>query len=123
MSSSFFSFDDSVTTLNGLDSWDTSGVANMTAMFNSYNSTALPDISSWSIAALTNAGTMFNNGDWSTALYDAMLIAWAAQGTIQNDVLFHAGTTTQYSAGAATTARGVLTGTYNWTITDGGQAP
>jgi hypothetical protein len=27
----------------------------------------------------------------------------------------------QYSTGAATTARGVLTGTYNWSITDGGQ--
>jgi len=27
----------------------------------------------------------------------------------------------KYSAGAPTTARGVLTGTYNWSITDGGQ--
>jgi surface protein len=43
--------------------------------------------------------------------------------TLQSNVVFHGGNS-QYSAGAATTARGVLTGApYNWTITDGGQAP
>jgi surface protein len=41
--------------------------------------------------------------------------------TLQSNVTFGAGLN-QYSAGAATTARGVLTGApYNWTITDGGQ--
>jgi surface protein len=42
--------------------------------------------------------------------------------TLQSGVTFHGGNST-YSAGAATTARGVLTGApYNWSITDGGQA-
>jgi surface protein len=42
--------------------------------------------------------------------------------TLQSGVTFHGGNS-KYSAGAATTARGVLTGApYNWSITDGGQA-
>jgi surface protein len=42
--------------------------------------------------------------------------------TLQSNVTFHGGNS-EYSVGAATTARGVLTGApYNWTITDGGQA-
>jgi surface protein len=41
--------------------------------------------------------------------------------TLQSNVTFHGGNS-KYSTGAATTARGVLTGApYNWTITDGGQ--
>lgn len=58
--------------------------------------------------------------EFSTANYDATLIAWAVL-TLQPNVLFHAGDA-KYSAGAAATARGVLTGAPNtWTITDGGQ--
>jgi surface protein len=42
--------------------------------------------------------------------------------TLQSGVTFHGGNS-KYSVGAATTARGVLTGApYNWSITDGGQA-
>jgi surface protein len=42
--------------------------------------------------------------------------------TLQSGVTFGGGGS-KYSVGAATTARGVLTGApYNWTITDGGQA-
>jgi surface protein len=42
--------------------------------------------------------------------------------TLQSGVTFNGGGS-KYSVGAATTARGVLTGApYNWTITDGGQA-
>jgi surface protein len=42
--------------------------------------------------------------------------------TLQSGVTFHGGGS-KYSVGAATTARGVLTGApYNWSITDGGQA-
>jgi surface protein len=43
--------------------------------------------------------------------------------TLQSGVTL-SGVPAQYSTGAATTARGVLTGApYNWTISDGGQAP
>jgi surface protein len=43
--------------------------------------------------------------------------------TLQSGVTL-SGVSAQYSTGAATTARGVLTGApYNWTISDGGQAP
>lgn len=43
--------------------------------------------------------------------------------TLQSGVTL-SGISSQYSTGAATTARGVLTGApYNWTVSDGGQAP
>jgi hypothetical protein len=63
--------------------------------------------------------SMLFNVTLSTTNYDALIIGWSAQ-TVQPSVPFHGGNS-QYSAGAATTARGVLTGApNNWTITDGG---
>ena len=62
-----------------------------------------------------------NNQAFSTTNYNGVLISWSAQ-TLQPNVSF-AANLTQYSAGAAATARGVLTGApNNWTITDAGQA-
>ena len=153
------------------------------------------DISGWDIRKVTSlSAVLLSSGAWSTANYDAALIAWAAladtdlktqaitsfavsgvntlatssghgmapgsrvniTGTTNYNgdynVIAASGTTftfartfvanettgilnvrrsrnvpfvvtasTKYSAGAAATARGVLTGTYGWTITDGGQ--
>ena len=45
---------------------------------------------------------------------------WASQATIQNDVSLGVGATKYTSGGAAETGRNILTGTYGWTITDGG---
>ncbi|NCC99614.1 MAG: T9SS type A sorting domain-containing protein [Bacteroidia bacterium] len=62
---------------------------------------------------------MFGEVTLSTANYDALLTGWAAQ-TVQSGVTFSGGNS-KYSAGAAATARGVLTDSpNNWTITDGG---
>ena len=129
-----------------LSSWDVSSVTNMSAMF---KLTGLPgDISNWDVSNVTDMSFMFegnssmnsytsNLGNWDvssvttmynmfagvellTTTYDAILIGWAAQ-TLQSSVPFYGGSSL-YSAGAAATARGVLTGAPNsWTITDGGQ--
>jgi len=76
-------------------------------------------INTWNIDNVTTMSNMFAASKLTTARYDSTLIAWEAR-TVKPSVPFHAGTS-KYSAGAATTARGVLTGTDLWTITDGGQ--
>lgn len=68
---------------------------------------------------VTNMTNMFNGVTLSTNNYDAILIGWEAQSE-QPNVTFSAGNS-QYSAGAATTARTALESN-GWTITDGGQA-
>lgn len=102
-----------------IGSWDTSSVTNMNGMF--LDAAAFDqDIGSWPVGSVTDMTSMFFGSGLSTVNYDALLIGWAAQ-TVQPNVSFHGGSS-QYSAGAATTARGVLTGSpNNWVITDGGQ--
>ena len=114
-----------------LGNWDVTEIRNFSDIFNgatSFNQ----DLSSWTPTKMTglfigmfawgfNRG--FLNTAMSTANYDALLIAWSALTFTDTDIPFAMNQTTQYSAGAAATARGVLTGApNNWTITDGGQA-
>ena len=105
-----------------ISGWDVSKVTTFNSMFDSATSFD-QDLSSWDIASnVNNLGDIFTNSGLSTTNYDAILIGWSAYTFTNANILFGAGTT-QYSAGAAATARGVLTGApNNWTITDGGQA-
>ena len=62
--------------------------------------------------------------NYSTANYDALLIAWNAQD-LNTGVTIHFGDQTNYTAGgtaAAARANLVDAGEHNWTITDGGTA-
>ena len=114
-----------------LNNWDTSNVTNMGNMFQgdsvgdgagnlgqSFNQ----PLDNWDVSNVVNISFIFtNNQAFSTTNYDALLIGWSAQ-TLQPNLSFEANLT-QYSAGAAATARGVLTSApNNWTITDAGQA-
>ena len=103
-----------------ISGWDVSSVTDMEQMF--WVATVFEqNLGSWDITSVTNMTNMFLNITLTTTNYDALLIGWAAQ-SVQPNVIFHGGNS-QYSVGAATTARGVLTGApNNWTITDGGQA-
>lgn len=76
-------------------------------------------LAAWDISSMTSALYMLNNTSLSSANYDAILNSWAAQ-SVQSNVTFRASPAKYTSAGAA--ARAVLTGTYGWTITDGGLA-
>ena len=121
-----------------LSSWDTSNVIDMSFMFNgaeSFNQ----DISNFDFSSVvpnSRFGTVYSaqrflgivlgapyNINTSTAMsvanYSTLLISIAAQ-TLNANVLFDAGDT-QYSAGAAATARATIVST-PWTVTDGGQA-
>jgi hypothetical protein len=72
------------------------------------------------VTSVTTMDEMFNTSNaWSTANYDATLIAWAAQA-VHNNVPFHAGDAKYTLGGAAEAARLHLTATHSWTITDGG---
>lgn len=103
-----------------ISGWDTSSVTNMLWMFRSASSFD-QDLGSWDISSVTNMSGMLQGATLSTTNYDSLLIGWSGQ-TVNPSISFHGGGS-QYSAGAATTARGVLTGSpNNWTITDGGQA-
>ena len=108
------------TSFNGdISGWDVSNVTNMGVMFSgatSFNQ----DIGSWDISKVKYMPGMFVNVTLSTANYNSLLIGWAAQ-TVQNGVSFHGGKS-KYSPGAAAAARAVLTGTYAWSITDGGES-
>lgn len=97
--------------------WDTGKVTDMDGAFRGATSFD-QDLGSWDIEALTTASGMFYNVTLSTANYDALLIGWEAQ-TEKAGVVFGAGNS-QYSAGAAATARTALE-TNTWVITDGGQ--
>ena len=102
-----------------IGSWNVANVTNMGSMFDSATSFN-QDIGSWNVANVTTMSTMFFAVTLSTANYDSLLTGWSAL-TLKANVTFHGGNS-KYSVGAATTARGVLTGApYNWTITDGGQ--
>ena len=105
-----------------IKSWNTSNFFSLFEFFldaTSFNQ----DISNWDVSSVTNAAAMFTGaGTFSTNNYDLLLEGWSTQ-TLQNAVVFGVGTT-QYSSGAPTTARGVLTSApNNWVITDGGQVP
>ena len=91
----------------------------MAVMFFNCDALTNVDVSGFDVSLLTDAASMFSSSGFSDSDYDALLIAWSAQ-TLQPGVSFHAGNA-QYSAGAAATARGVLTSApNNWVITDGG---
>jgi len=103
-----------------IGNWDTSNVTDMYAMFGG-NSPFNQDIGDWNVSKVTNMSWMFNAATLSTANYDSILLNWSKL-PLQSSVTFHGGSST-YHLGPPADARGVLTGTYSWTITDGGSIP
>lgn len=110
------SFDQAVT------NWNTGLIEDMTFAF--ANTAFDQDISGWNIASLTNAGGIISFGTpFGKTNYDLLLdntTGWPSQNpNIQSGVSLS--TMPQYtSGGAAETGRNLLTGTYGWTIVDGG---
>ena len=101
-----------------IGSWDVSKVLYMDNMF--ANATAFDqDISDWDVSSVTRMGNMFDGVTLSTTNYDNLLIGWSSQ-SLNNDVEFSGGNS-KYTSGEAADARAVLTDTYGWIITDGGE--
>ena len=98
--------------------WDTSSVTIFNNTF--YNCTAFDqNLGGWDITSMTAAANMLVGTTLSTANYNALLVGWEAQ-VEPTSITFHGGNATH--SGAGTAARGVLTGTSSWSITDGGAA-
>jgi surface protein len=108
---------ESATNFNqNISSWNTKNVLNMSSMFTnalSFNQ----NIGQWNVSNVTDMNNMFNGINLSTTNYNALLNGWGSR-IEKNNITFHAGGS-KYSL-SGVTGRNILTGTYNWTITDGG---
>jgi len=102
-----------------LSLWDTSKVASMTYMF--YNTSFNQNISAWNVSSVTTMANMFDNVALSTPNYNSLLLGWSTR-LEKNAVPFSAGNSkyTNCSGVGGVTGRNILTGTYNWAITDAG---
>lgn len=96
--------------------WDVSSVTNMSSMFR-FNFSFDQDISDWNISNVTNF-LNFMQGNSVFSHLDAVYTKWS-QLSVTPNLNINFGTATYTSAGAA--GRNILTNTYGWTITDGGQ--
>jgi len=101
-----------------ISGFDTSKVTTMYRMLHNCNEFN-QDISGWDISSLTTATDFMSNGTaFSTANYDLLLNAWAAQ-TVKSGVAFRVAAT--FTIATSQTAHDTLTNApNNWTITDGG---
>lgn len=97
-----------------LSGWNVSNVTIMDNMFNS--STFNQNIGGWNVSGVTSmSGMLIDATSFTTTNLDNIYNGWSALPSLQSNVPF--GASVCYTA---TTGRGILTGTYNWTITDGG---
>jgi len=104
-----------------LDNWNTSGVTRMDLMFGNADDFD-QDISSWDINQVNNFGGFMQSATGlSTANYDALLIAWDAQGAMSYSGTVNFGGSQYTSGGAAEAARTSLIAKWGG-ITDGGAA-
>jgi surface protein len=99
-----------------LSGWDVSHVTNMKTMFG--GTLAFDqDLSLWNTSQVTAMGSMFLGAGLSTPNYDNLLLGWGNQ-VQQLSVTFDAGSSIYSPTGVS--GRNILTGTYLWTIYDGG---
>jgi surface protein len=104
-----------------IGAWDVSSVTNMQSMFRNADDFD-QDISSWDINQVSNfANFMIFATGLSTTNYDALLIAWDAQGAMSYSGTVNFGGSQYTSGGAAEAARTNLIVKWGG-ITDGGAA-
>lgn len=102
-----------------LSSWDVSHVATMSRMF-SGASAFNRNLGNWDISNVTNMSYMLDNSGLNTTNYSNTIIGWAA-GAPRTNVSLGANSLTYDNS--AVSARALLTGTKNWTITGDSYLP
>jgi surface protein len=106
----------------GLSAWNTSAVTNMEGMFFGCTSLSGFDPGGWNITGLDSNNDLnnwFRDAALSTPVYDALLIAWEAQGPRAN-LKAHFGNSQFTQGGAAAAARAALINDRGWVLTDAG---
>jgi surface protein len=103
-----------------ISSWNVSSATAMDSMFQSATSFN-QNIGSWDINQVTNFTNFMNVVTLSTANYDALLIAWDAQGAMSYSGTVNFGLSKYTAGGAAEAARTSLITKWGG-ITDGGPA-
>lgn len=109
--------------LSVLTATDTPTIASGGKLKNAFaysNVVTIPNLGSWDVAHISDFSNAFIDATYplDTTTYDSLLIGWASQN-LQSNVSLNMGGS-QYSSGAAATARETIRTTYSWTITDGG---
>jgi surface protein len=102
-----------------IGSWNVSNVTNMSNMFGSVGFNQ--NIGSWNVTGVTNFNGFMNGktfSDYSTTNLDAIYNGWSSLPTLTSGININFGTI-KYTAGSSA-GRAILTGTYGWTIIDGG---
>jgi len=101
-----------------ISGWNTSSCTNMYLML-AVDTSFDRDLSGWDINQVTNLGLFLAGVTLSTANYDALLIAWDAQGAMSFSGTASFGNSKYTSGGAAEAARTSLISKWG-AITDGG---
>ncbi len=102
-----------------LRNWDVSNAVDMSSMFSAATSFN-QSLGNWNILSATNMDFMFSGAGLSLINYDRTLNAWANLPTLQNNVIFKAGSSRFCESSEA---RQFIIDTYGWTITDAGEHP
>jgi surface protein len=116
-----FGFCTSLTSINRIGEWDTSGVTVMSGMFQGCDQINF-NIGTWNVASVTDFSDFMADATptFSTANLDAIYNGWSASGVV-NDRFITFGTA-QYTIAGGQAGKDILTSLmfYNWTIIDGG---
>jgi len=107
-----------------LSNWNTVSLENIDYMFQSSSITSIVGLENWDVKKLAGARGVFYGNPLTTAQYDALLMAYAAQLSNRPDDLYtiFEPRNSQYSRDPAVIAARDQLIAANWTIKDGGTA-
>jgi surface protein len=111
-----FMFSNTIGFNQSIGGWDVSSVETMEGMFGQTASFD-QDLSTWNVSNVTDMTEMFYETGLSVSNYDALLMGWYNNGSLQSNVVFDAGNS-KFCAGYFD--RLGMIQDYNWTILDSG---
>lgn len=112
-------FQDAVSFDQDLSKWEVSNVNDLYAAFEGATSFD-QNLESWNVGNVVNMERMFKDAGLSLTNYDKTLIGWSDLPSLQNNVVFDAGSS-QYCD--SENARQSIMDIYGWTISDNGKLP